>query len=266
MYDLKENGVILAKSWDGKLDLTNWWVSEKFDGVRAIWNGMNLLSRNNKIIQAPQWFIKSLPSKYPLDGELWIKRNFFNETSGIIRKKIPVDEEWKNVKFRVFDIPTLDKKILFEERIEMIKTLESNIVIPVSHTKIESNFHFMEIHNHFVKIMAEGTMIRAPQSPYEGKRSKYLLKHKNFQDTDAIVYGYQEGTGRLKGKLGSLLVYLKDNPQIKTKIGSGFTDQEREYYEQKYPEGTIISIKYNDKSLKGVPRFPVYAGIRFEQS
>src|SRR5213078_1892631 len=63
--------LLLAESWDNTADLTDWWMSEKLDGVRAYWDGKQFLSRQGNIYHAPDWFIEGLPT-VPLDGELWL--------------------------------------------------------------------------------------------------------------------------------------------------------------------------------------------------
>src|SRR3954470_6697744 len=63
--------VLLAETWDGLLDPTGWWMSEKLDGLRAYWDGKRLISRLGNEFHAPDWFIKGLPS-HPLDGELFL--------------------------------------------------------------------------------------------------------------------------------------------------------------------------------------------------
>ena len=53
--------VLLAETWDGLLDPTGWWISEKLDGIRAYWDGSRLLSRLGNPFHAPDWFIDGLP-------------------------------------------------------------------------------------------------------------------------------------------------------------------------------------------------------------
>ena len=53
-------------------NITSWVMSEKLDGIRAYWDGTNLISRGGKIIHAPPWFIKDYPA-FELDGELWCR-------------------------------------------------------------------------------------------------------------------------------------------------------------------------------------------------
>src|SRR5687768_17070890 len=74
--------VLLAETWDGALDPKGWWMSEKLDGMRAYWDGVQLLSRLGNVIHAPDYFIKGLP-KHPLDGELFLARKSFQKTCAI---------------------------------------------------------------------------------------------------------------------------------------------------------------------------------------
>ena len=85
----------------------------------------------------------------------------------------------------------------------------------------------------------EGIMLKDPESKYEHRRSDRLLKVKKFDDTEALVIGHEEGSGRCEGMLGALRVRM-DNGMI-FKIGSGFTDAIRLKPPKK---GTRITFKY----------------------
>ena len=91
-----------------------WIMAEKFDGYRALFryeiiNGKPIgkfYSRNNKSFNAPEWFLESMPppnllQDKILDGELWAGRDNF-QLMGIVRKKIPIPEEWINIQFQVY--------------------------------------------------------------------------------------------------------------------------------------------------------------------
>ena len=67
-------------------NVTGWWVSEKLDGVRAIWTGTALLTRNGKRLNAPKWFTDSMPD-IRLDGELWMGRGTFDKLVSTIQRK-----------------------------------------------------------------------------------------------------------------------------------------------------------------------------------
>ena len=106
--------LLLAETWDGILDPTDWWLSEKLDGVRAYWDGKQFLSRLGNRYHAPDWFTARFPS-VPLDGELWLGRKQFQRTVSIVRRHDQTDL-WREVSFLVFDAPAVADT--FERRIE----------------------------------------------------------------------------------------------------------------------------------------------------
>ena len=85
---------MLAKEYiHEKHDVLGWFISEKYDGYRACFDGIKdkqFYSRQNKPFNAPHWFLDAMPPRL-VDGELWIGRNMFQEM-GVVRKKIPIDE------------------------------------------------------------------------------------------------------------------------------------------------------------------------------
>ena len=84
--------------------ISDYLVSEKYDGIRAIWTGSELLTRQGNPISAPDWFTAPLPDIW-LDGELWTKRQNFEALSSIVRTQTPKDNRWRQVKYMVFDMP-----------------------------------------------------------------------------------------------------------------------------------------------------------------
>jgi DNA ligase-1 len=95
---------MLASIWPASRDPAGYLVSEKLDGVRAYWDGQQLRFRSGLPIAAPLWFTAALP-KVPLDGELWLGRHQFDRLSGVVRKDVPVDAEWRELRYMVFDLP-----------------------------------------------------------------------------------------------------------------------------------------------------------------
>lgn len=263
-YDVSK-GVLLAQKFDDTVDLSGWWLSEKFDGVRAIWDGYDLFSRTAKKINASEDFLSALPKGISLDGELFIGRGNFSQTTSITSKKIPIKEEWKIIRFKAFDLPNSNE--FFEERMLQLKQLGNHIIQPVDHILIENNEHLLKIQDEITKKGAEGLMIRKPNSKYEPKRSKTLLKLKNFSDEDAIVTGRELGKGRLSNGLGKLVVKWVKNPSVSFKVGTGFDDKTRfGDYENQFRDGTIVIVKFFELDSKtGRPRFPVFLGKRHEQ-
>ena len=113
---------MLAKDYiQGKHDVMGWYMSEKFDGYRACYcpKDKQFYSRQNKLFQAPEWFLRAMPPRL-MDGELWIGRSMFQEM-GTVRKKVPIDEEWLNITFQVYDMP--DHPGTFKERIQELSKI-----------------------------------------------------------------------------------------------------------------------------------------------
>src|SRR3984957_3504921 len=117
--DVEKLPVLLAHVWDEEAhDPTGWWMSGKLDGVRAYWDGKQFLSRNNNILYAPGWFAEGLPN-HPLDGDLWIARQKFDFTSGLVRQQSQSDD-WKQVRYVIFDAPNAGGS--FEDRMQFLAT------------------------------------------------------------------------------------------------------------------------------------------------
>ena len=250
--------LLLAKVYKQNNQLDDYWVSEKLDGVRAYWNGKNLISRQGNIIQAPDWFIEVLPN-IKLDGELWISRAQFEVLSGRVRKKSPIDNEWREIKYMIFDLPK--SKENFTQRIKQLKNIISNINVEhiqlIKQFKVSSHQVLMKKLDELVKLKAEGLMLHRGVSFYKSGRHDDLVKLKRYFDAEAIVIKHIEGKGKFKGLLGSILVETKN--KIRFKIGSGFSLKER-----KSPPkiGTEITYKYFGLTRKGTPRFASYLRIR----
>lgn len=92
-------------------------MSEKLDGVRCYWSGAALYSRNGVKINAPQEWVDNLP-KIALDGELWTGRDDFHKAVTITIHRPHGMEDWKDVKFMIFDAPLVPGG--FEERIKFV--------------------------------------------------------------------------------------------------------------------------------------------------
>ena len=114
-------GMKIPKRLNKKPPPIGWWMSEKLDGYRALFltSHRQFLSRNNKTYNAPKWMTDLLP-EVDLDGELYCGRDNF-EQMGTVRKKDPVDEEWINIKFHIFDAPSHPG--IFRERYIYLKKI-----------------------------------------------------------------------------------------------------------------------------------------------
>jgi len=105
-------------------------------------------------------------------------------------------------------------------------------------------------------------MLKNPESYYEGKRSKNLLKYKDYEDDEAIITGFENGTGKNIKQLGKLkATWLRKNTDRNKgifSVGSGFSDVQRQNYKKLFPIGTIIKVKFFGLTSTNKPRFAVY--------
>jgi len=249
--------LLLAQSWDNAADLTDWWMSEKLDGVRAYWDGKRFVSRQGNTYHAPDWFTVGLPETV-LDGELWIDRRKFQRTVSIVRRQDKGDQ-WREVRFVVFDAPKAGGD--FETRLDLLADLLRPKKQPYAKLLKQSQCRGLKhLREELARIESgggEGLMLRQPGSVYEVGRSATLLKIKTFHDAEAVVLDQQAGKGKHKGKLGALVVQLKDGTEFS--VGTGFSDAQRA---SPPPVGSVITFRYQELSDAGVPRFPSFVRVR----
>ncbi|MHA1812040.1 MAG: DNA ligase [Candidatus Thorarchaeota archaeon] len=248
--------LLLAHKWTADVDVTDWWVSEKLDGVRAYWDGERFISRLGNCYHAPPFFTADLP-KEPLDGELWVGRGHFQKTVSIVRRQNGGDK-WKDVCFLVFDAPSFDGT--FEERYShLLDTIHDadKYARVVGHWQCESmdrlKLDLAEVEGGG----GEGLMLRKPGSDYEGGRSTTLLKVKSFHDAEATIIGHTKGKGKHKGRMGALEVKTADG--VEFCVGTGFSDAERK---EPPAVGATITFRYQELTKDGIPRFPSYIRVR----
>lgn len=245
---------------------TGWYASEKLDGERAVWNGEELLTRNGNKIAAPSWFIEALPKGVALDGELHRGRGNFQKAMSCLRKKVPVDEEWRKITYSVFDVPS--ESGTFEQRLErLISVFRKEKIKATKHlrtcyqTKVESASHLDKFAEDLVSKGAEGVIIRDPSAPYEERRTKRLLKVKPSFDAECQIVGYKPGTGKYEGLLGAFECVMVDD-HSKRFFLSGMDDQTRRWYQKTHPVGTVVTYKYSGLTNAGLPRHPQYWRVR----
>ncbi len=243
--------VSLADSYRDGIDISQYWYSEKLDGIRAYWTGQHLVTRNGNRIYAPEWFIRVLPD-YPLDGELWAGRGNFHLVQQTVLDKTPIESAWQRIDFMVFDMPYSagDYRKRYYNIQHLVLAMDAPHIKYVEHRAIQDEKHLFEQLDHISQSDGEGVMLRKVSSRYQAGRGSDLLKLKRFADAEATVIGYKPGTGRLLGMMGAVLVRLTDGTEFY--IGSGFTDDVR-----KSPPkiGSTITFRYNGYTHNGKPRF-----------
>ncbi|MBH0034316.1 DNA ligase [Pseudoalteromonas sp. NZS71_1] len=252
--------VLLAKVYDETkhYDVSKYLVSEKYDGVRAIWTGTQFVTRKGNIINAPSWFTAPLPNVW-LDGELWTKREHFSALSGIVRTKTPNNHDWQTITYKVFDMPdkTLPFSIRYKNYNELITSLNSPHISVVVQYSFTNNEQLTEYFENITKQGGEGVMLHLASAKHSNGRSSALLKLKPYLDAEAIVIAHLPGKGKYQGMLGALRVKTAQGQVFS--IGTGFNDAER----ATPPEiGSAVTYRYHGLTKNGLPRFASFLRVR----
>jgi len=252
--------IMLAKIYERGIDVTQYWVSEKLDGVRARWDGTQLISRGGLIFATPDWFTQGFPPN-PLDGELWTERSQYENVSSIVRKHQP-HKGWRSVRLMVFDLPAHGG--MFDERVQAMKQIVLQTKAPylgvIEQWRVGNENELKQRLQSVIDRGGEGLMLHRNTARYANGRSHDLLKLKPFSDAEATVIGYRPGKGKYLGHVGSLKVQTDDGRQFF--IGTGLSDEERRHPP---PLNSRITFRFQGRTKNGIPRFPVFLHIHDEK-
>ena len=247
---------LLAKVYKQE-NVSEWWVSEKLDGVRAIWNGEKLHFRSGKLISAPDWFTENFPEQL-MDGELWMGRGTFEKLSGIVRKIQPIHNDWRQVPYMLFELPehpgTFTRMV--RKMVKLTETLKISWLQLIPQIRLNSEDALLNMLDEIVTKGGEGLMLHRADSLYHSGRSDDLLKLKPWQDAEATVVEILPGKGKFIGMMGSLLV--TDESGSRFRIGTGFSNKERR---NPPAVGTVITYKFTGTTKKGLPKFASFLRI-----
>lgn len=265
---------LLAHSWDGEMDPKGWHMSEKYDGLRAIWDGKEFWSRENattkksNIFYAPDWFKAGMPD-YALDGELFLGRGKLQETVSIVKTQDKSDR-WKAITYMVFDRPV--PNLPLEGRFALLaqETFPAHVKV-VEQVPCAGVVHLRQELERIESLGGEGLMIRKPRSLHEMGRSHNILKVKSFFDSEATVTGHTAGkagkTGNRVGTTGALecithAMLLKVGGKtvnvpagVVFKVGSGL---DAKTWNNPPAIGSKITYRFFELTKDQVPRNPTF--------
>lgn len=250
--------LLLAERYAGDVDIAQYWVSEKLDGVRAYWDGRQLHFRSGNPVSAPDWFVAALPGQ-PLDGELWMGRGSFDRLSGTVRREVPDDAAWRQIRYMIFELPAAAGS--FTDRSEAIRGIVART--NVSWLRAVDQFRLADATalkrklDEVVRGGGEGLMLHRADAHYVTGRSAALLKLTPWRDDEARVIAHLPGKGRHAGKLGALRVEMPDGRQFS--LGSGFSEAQRQ---SPPPLGALVTYRYRELTPNGLPRFPRFLRVR----
>ena len=252
------SGVQLASDWPPGRSPQGFLVSEKFDGVRAVWDGRQLRFRSGRGIAAPDWFVRALPD-HPLDGELWLGHGQFDRLSGAVRQLRPDEASWREVRYLVFDAPGQPGS--FESRWHalqrVIAAANQSWLQCVVQFRVHDGEALQQRLDALVRDGAEGLVLHRADALWQPGRTQALFKFKPEPDAEAQVVGYLPGKGRYTGMTGALQVRTPEG--VAFALGSGLNDAQR----RNPPEvGSWVTYRYRDRTPQGVPRFATFVRAR----
>ena len=250
--------LLLAQVYRPGLPLQDYWVSEKYDGVRGFWDGRTLRTRGGETVQAPAWFTAGWP-EVPMDGELWAGRGRFSHAQSTTRQQQPGDVAWRQIRFMVFDLP--GDKGTFDQRLPALNALVESLGQPwvqaVPQRRVANDAALQALLHRTVRAGGEGLMLHRGASLYRAGRSDDLIKVKTHEDTEARVVAHLPGKGRHAGRLGALLVEMPSGQRFR--LGAGFSDADRE---RPPPVGSWVTYRFRGTHNGGLPRFASFVRAR----
>lgn len=249
--------IALPTLWGDHLDPANYLVSEKYDGVRGVWDGETLRFRSGRAVPAPVWFTARLP-RVALDGELWLARGRFDALSGIVRKAQPVDAEWRAVRYMAFELPGAEGS--FAERAQRLREIAGQTAwesfVAVDQRPVADRAALQRRLAATIALGGEGLVLHRADAPYQAGRIDALMKLKPEMDTEAVVVAHRAGQGRYAGQLGALEVRASNGRRFL--IGTGFSDAQRR---DPPPIGSVVTYRYRDLTSSGLPRFASFLRV-----
>lgn len=249
---------LLAQNFTDAVDPAAYLVSEKLDGVRALWDGHVLRFRSGRIIPAPDWFVAGLPA-HPLDGELWMGRRNFDRLSAAVRRQSADDAEWRLISYQVFEWPQAPGT--FSERLAALQAsvaqANTGWLHVVQQERIADRRALHARLQQVVRAGGEGLMLHRADALWQTGRSDVLLKLKPQHDAEATVLAHLPGQGKYAGMCGALLMEGPDGQRFR--LASGLSDAQRR---TPPPLGSVVTYRYRERTPNGLPRFASFMRVR----
>jgi DNA ligase-1 len=250
--------LLLAREAPDDIDPAGYLVSEKFDGVRALWDGQRLRFRSGAPVPAPAAFLRRLPPQ-ALDGELWLARGRFSELAGLVKRQGASAADWAGIRYQLFELPGADGP--FEARAqalaELVARADGTVLRAVAQERLADRAALRRRLQQVLAAGGEGLMLHRADAPYVTGRGEALLKLKPQQDAEGVVVARRFGReGRMQGLLVALRLRLPEGREFL--LGSGFSDALRR---DPPPLGSVVSYRHRGWSATGLPRFASFLRV-----
>ena len=254
------------------------YTQPKLDGIRCIIKADGMWTRTGKkIVSCPHVFdeLETVFEMQPdliFDGELYNHqfKHDFNKITSLVKKTKPTLSDLEAskhlIEYHIYDLPSSNKS--FDGRLEDLQDLISDLfncfssssVVYVTTQEVNNQKELDEFYHDWMEEGYEGQMIRT-NSNYENKRSKTLLKRKEFSDDEFEILAVNEGTGKLAGRVGHMMFKSKSGHYFSSTI-NGTQEYLSELWEQRDELiGKFATVKYFNLTPDGVPRFPKVINI-----
>ena len=286
----------IQSSWESS---TKIYSQPKLDGIRCIIRNEDgelvARTRNGRVLDSIPHILSSLKMYFEdddglvLDGELYNHqfKDDFNKIVSLVRKQRPIRSEKDNMKswekklkkfstalkesekyvqYWIYDIPRSSlfrRKNLFSERFFAIDIFPSEYIKIVDTHLVNNQLELDAKYGKYLEEGFEGQMVRFNSGYEQGKRSKTLLKRKEFKDQEYEVIGIEEGNGNRTGTAKHLVCHCSEtDKQFNSNIKGNFDYLADILNNKEDYIGKMATIKYFDLTPDGVPRFPYAIGFR----
>jgi DNA ligase-1 len=256
------------------------WCQPKLDGMRCVCRADGMWSRNGKQILSAPHIRKALDKFFThhpdgiLDGELYCDKltKDFNKIISLVKKTKPeqsdLDESAKTIQYHIYDYISAGK-LNFKKRNEELcldlakagNPAMGECIRIVRTYECANKEDLDKYYGEFLDQGYEGQMVRLDK-PYEHKRSKSLLKRKEFIDSEYTVVDVCEGAGNRSGTAGWLVLKMDDGRTFKSNIKGPFSYLKKLLVDRKELIGKIVTVKYFQLTPDGIPRFPYMTSVR----
>lgn len=246
------------------------YVQAKLDGVRSLYRNGVFTSRTAK----PFGFLEHITNELKpatdagliLDGEIYSDTLSFQEFVGLVKKKhltAKDKENIKHVKLWVYDVVN---EYPFEQRLALLVDFFSrhaftNVhLLPTEEAKTKDDVK--KFHDKYVSAGYEGVIIRNKKGLYRlATRSENLQKYKEFEDAEFKIVGFTEGEGNEKGAV-IWICETEDHKQFRVRPTGSVDDRKELFKKGDTYVGKKLTVKYQEMTDDGVPRFGVGIAIR----
>lgn len=250
------------------------WAQPKLDGIRCVATKKGLYTRNGKRIVSVPHIEQALGTIFELfpdvvfDGELYaneLSANF-NRIASLVRKTKPtgqdLDDSAREIQYWIYDCPQPGSFTQrWDRTLALIGKADSPYLKALDTQLVKSREKLDLLYEKFLEKGYEGQIVRVDGS-YEYKRSKNLLKRKEFKDEEFKILDVEEGVGNRSGMAGHFVLQDKRGKVFHSNI-KGAREVLREYLQRRGElQGKMATVQFFDYTPDGIPRFPFVLTIR----